>query len=115
MNRSTGSLISTLKAIRLFSEVSDTDLSSLVRFGNHVVYRKQRHLCYQSEQVDRVSLVISGKYTRLKYRADESCVVLGSGGAGDWLGLVEYMVPCPNTSPERYIRFIRRLKSTLRI
>jgi CRP/FNR family transcriptional regulator, cyclic AMP receptor protein len=95
MTRNIDSRIQTLKSLRSFAGLGERDLSSIVRYGEHTVYRKQRNISYQSDQVDRVILVLGGRFSRLKYRADESCMILGKGGAGDWVGLTEFLVSCP--------------------
>ena len=78
-----------------FRKSADAELQLFLRYGVHTSYRKQKALCYQSEPAQSVFFLISGKATRLKYRSDESCVVLGNATAGDWIGMAEILIVCP--------------------
>ena len=48
----------------------------VLRYAGRSAYRQQKALCYQSEQATKVFLLLSGRIRRLKYRADDSCLVL---------------------------------------
>ena len=41
--------------------------------------------------MSHVFVVLSGTISRLKYRSDDSCVSVGVGERGDWLGLAEVL------------------------
>ena len=75
--------------------IGDRDLRVFLRYGRYAVFRKPRALCYQSEPARRVFLILSGRVTKLKYRADESSVVVGQAEKGDWVGLTEVLLSSP--------------------
>ena len=78
-----------------FRRITDADIQLILRYANHTTYRRQKALYYQSEPAGNVFLLLSGKVIRLKYRADESCVVLGQAEKADWVGLAEILLRSP--------------------
>ena len=72
--------------------VSGGDLRTLLRYGRHATYRGQRALCYQSDPARDAFLVFAGRVRCLKYRADESCLVVGRAEECDWVGLSEVLL-----------------------
>ena len=95
MERAEDTIYKTLRQLRCFRRMDERDLRILLRYGRHVSYRKQQALCYQSEPAREVFLILSGRVKRVKYRADESCVVLGQLDEGDWVGLTEVLLGSP--------------------
>ena len=88
-------MFNVIREMSRFRKMKDADLRLVLRYGTFTSYRKQKTLCYQSDPAKSVLLLLSGKVTRLKYRSDESCIVLGNGEAGDWVGLAEVLLECP--------------------
>ena len=88
-------LFNLLRRVRYFASVSDVDLTSVMRYGNYRCYRRGKTLCYQSEPVDFVFLILSGRIVRLKNRVDGSVTSIGNAESGDWLGLAESLLNCP--------------------
>jgi CRP-like cAMP-binding protein len=84
-----------IREMSCFRKLTDAELQLFLRYGVNATYRRQKALSYQSEPAQNVFFLISGKVTRLKYRSDESCVVLGHAEAGDWIGLAETLIVCP--------------------
>jgi CRP-like cAMP-binding protein len=95
MDKEKNSVFEIARKFSCFRLVSDGDLRTVLRYGRPAEYRRQRALCYQSEPARNLFLILSGRVTRLKYRADESCVVFGRGEEGDWMGIAEVLLGSP--------------------
>lgn len=95
------------------SAVGEEGLGLLLHRGVFLQVRTGRVLTCQSEPPEAVYLVVGGSVKRIKYRADESSIVLGRSRAGDWLGVCEAVLGSPYLSdsvtegPAEILRFSR--------
>jgi CRP-like cAMP-binding protein len=90
-----GEPFDTARKMKCFRNMKDADLHIVLRQGSLRVFRRHRALCYQGETASSVFLIFSGSASRLKYRSDDSCLVLGKVEEGDWVGVVETLLSCP--------------------
>ena len=75
-----------------FRDIPATELREALRYARRRSIRAQRAICYQSEPADSAFVVVAGAAERLKYRADESTLILGRASPGEWIGLSEVLL-----------------------
>jgi len=84
-----------LEGLRPLRSLGREDLETLARLGTSVRNDRERVLAYQGEEADRVFLVLRGAVRLLKYRSDDTCIVLSEVERGNWVGLTEALLACP--------------------
>ena len=92
MERKEDAVYVSARKLKCFRLLSDRDLRTLLGYGRYVVYRKKRSIYYQSEPAREALLIIAGRVTHLKYRVDDSCLVVGQAEQGDWIGIPEVLL-----------------------
>ncbi len=85
-------LFKTLKVFKCFSELGTNDLIAIIRNSVVRTFRKDKVLYYQGDPSEAVYFIISGKIRKIKYRADESSMLIGIYQSGTWLGLNETVI-----------------------
>ncbi len=84
-----------LQGLPNFTDLNTIDLLNIVKCSYQCSYRKEMSLYYQGEPAETVYLIISGTLKKVKYRADESSLILEKNGPGDWIGLPEIIANGP--------------------
>lgn len=88
-------LIEILQGNAQFSGLNKPELLNIVKGSYLRAVRKEMSLYYQGEPAETVYLTISGTLKKVKYRADESSLILERTGPGEWLGLPEVIANGP--------------------
>ncbi|MBN2533569.1 MAG: Crp/Fnr family transcriptional regulator [Spirochaetales bacterium] len=81
-----------LKAFKPFSSLEKTDLRKIIEFSTFHSIRKGKVLYYQSDRADTVFFLLKGNVRKIKYRSDETNIILGKGTPGQWLGIAEVLM-----------------------
>jgi len=84
-----------LQGIVNFSGLNKLDLLNIVKCSYLRSCRKEMSLYYQGEPAETVYLIIIGTLKIVKYRADESSLILEKTGPGEWIGLSEVIANGP--------------------
>ena len=72
-----------------FQGFQPRELTRLISLGRLEKIRKGKILFYQGDTSEGAWFVVDGAVNKIKYRSDESSVMLGEEGPGSWLGLAE--------------------------
>jgi len=81
-----------LKDNKIFPFLKEDDLRLLLKYSKYQNIRKGKVLYYQSDKADNLFAILGGTIQKIKYRADESTIVLGKVYKGDWLGITEVLI-----------------------
>lgn len=88
-------LMEILRGNAQFSGLNKPELLHIAQVSYLRTFRKEMSIYYQGEPAETVYLTISGTLKKIKYRADESSLVLEKAGPGEWLGLPEVIADGP--------------------
>lgn len=80
-----------LKKFNFFNNIEDVDILKIIHLSFFRTYRKKMTLYYQVDKADMIYFIIRGKIQIIKYRRDDTSMILGYANAGDWIGLPEVL------------------------
>ena len=84
-----------LRRLRDMRNTGEQEIRVLLKYGTYGAVRTGRSLYYQGDISDKAYLILSGLVKIVKYRSDESSLVIGNATEGDWLGVAELILSAP--------------------
>lgn len=91
-------LYNKLRSLKIFNPFNDIKLKELVNYSHVYTYRKNKILFYQGDNADKVFFILQGTLKSIKYRDDETSLVLKILKPGDWIGISEVIANGPYLS-----------------
>jgi CRP/FNR family transcriptional regulator, cyclic AMP receptor protein len=88
-------LFDQLKTYKSFSKLVDSELIWIINLSMVRSIRKGMILFYQGDKTDGVYFILSGRVNVIKYRSDESSLILNKLENGKWLALAENIADGP--------------------
>jgi CRP/FNR family transcriptional regulator, cyclic AMP receptor protein len=88
-------LFDLLKTYKSFSKLFESEIIRIINNSMVRSFRKGMILFYQGDRADGIYFIISGRINIIKYRSDESSVILNKLEKGKWLGLPENIAEGP--------------------
>ncbi len=95
MDHEKSNLYELLKIFRSFSGLSQSELVRVVNFSTVREYRKGMAVFYQGNKTEGIYFILSGRISLIKYRADETSVILSKLEKGKWIGIAEGIIDGP--------------------
>jgi len=87
-----------LKRFRCFAGLNELEINKVLKYSIYHEIRKGKILFYQGDKAGIAYFVISGKINKIKYKPDETSMVIGRSMEGDWAGLSEVLLNGPYLS-----------------
>jgi CRP/FNR family transcriptional regulator, cyclic AMP receptor protein len=84
-----------LKTYKSFSRLTESEIIKIINLSMVKSFRKGMVLFYQGDRAEGVYFILSGRIDIIKYRSDESSVILNKFDQGRWLGLPENIAEGP--------------------
>ena len=84
-----------LRKFRCFAGLNELEINKVLKYSVYHEIRKGKTLFYQGDKADIAYFVISGKISKIKYKTDETSMVIGRSIEGDWAGLSEVLLKGP--------------------
>ncbi len=88
-------LFEQLKTYKSFSILADSEIIKIINLSIVRSFRKGMILFYQGDRAAGIYFILSGRINIIKYRSDESSVILNKLENGKWLGLAENIADGP--------------------